>query len=82
MKWGEDELKLIELSVTEFSELAGGSVATWSRRFSGDRDIKVSSLVAPARALGMTPGELLDIILERRRRYRYKAKACSNWASG
>ena len=63
-----DKNCLLELTVSEFAAAAGGSVADWSRWFSGARDIKASSLLEPAEHLGITPGELLDIILERRRR--------------
>lgn len=59
---------LLELTLSEFASSAGGSTAEWSRWFSGVRDVKASSLLEPAERLGITPGELLDIILERRRR--------------
>lgn len=44
-------------------------MSQWSRWFTGDRDPDVPSLFKPAQKLGLTPGELLDIILERRRRH-------------
>lgn len=59
--------KLIALTLSEFVALAGGSIADWSRWISGARDVRISSLFEPALKLGLTPGELLDVILERRR---------------
>lgn len=63
-----DKGQLLEMSLTQFSRLAGGSEGNWSRWFSGDRNVSANSLIGPAARLGMTPGELLDLILERRRR--------------
>ncbi len=63
-----DKSQLLEMSVIQFSRLAGGSDVNWSRWFTGDRNIKTNSLLRPASRLGLTPGELLDLILERRRR--------------
>lgn len=54
--------------MSQFSRLAGGCDVNWSRWFSGDRNILTNSLISPAARLGLTPGELLDLILERRRR--------------
>lgn len=60
---------LLEATLAECVEAAGSSIADWSRWFNGSRDIKVSSLFEPAKRLKLTPGELLDIVLERRRRH-------------
>lgn len=59
---------LLNASLSEFVEMAGESASLWCWWFSGNRDIRASSLVKPAERLGMTPGELLDLILERRHR--------------
>lgn len=60
---------LLEATLAECVNAAGGSTGEWSRWFNGSRDIKVSSLFEPAKRLGISPGELLDVILERRKRH-------------
>lgn len=60
---------LLEATLAECVDAAGGSAGEWSRWFNGSRDIKVSSLFEPAKRLGISPGELLDAILERRKRH-------------
>lgn len=67
--WKYSKNDLLNLSLSEFASRVNGTTAEWSRWFSGARDIKASSLLEPACALGISPGELLDIILERQRRH-------------
>lgn len=72
MKLPVSKSLLIEATLHEWTHLAGNCPATWSRWFTGNRDLRINSLIAPAERLGITPGQLLDIILERRKRQKVK----------
>lgn len=74
----KEKLKQFLLSATlsQWVRAAGGSVATWSYWLSGARIPNASSLEEPAMRLGLTPGELLDIISERRQKTYVELSTC------
>lgn len=61
--------KFLKATLEELTDLAGEDIATWSRWLAGMRDLRISSLYEPARRMAISPGELLDLILERRRQH-------------